>query len=84
MLLVMTMNNLDRFSSPLETERVNPYHMQQMIEEQQDLNKKHLVDYTISHYWANVGLVPDAEMIQELLYKVDIDLDLIQSRLDVF
>lgn len=76
--------NVDRFSSPLETERVNPYHMQQMIEEQNYLNHKHIIDAFICNYWANVGLVPDAEMIQEMLYKMDLDTDLINERLRVF
>jgi hypothetical protein len=32
-------SNLDRFSSPLASERVLPFHMDQMIQEQQELNK---------------------------------------------
>jgi hypothetical protein len=78
------MNNLDRFSSHLESERVNPYHMEQMIEELHDLNKNHIVDAFICNYWANIGEVPDAELIQETYYKIDLDLDMINARLAVF
>ena len=78
------MNNLDRFSSPFDSERVNPYHMQQMIEEMHELNKKHIVDAFICNYWANIGELPEAELIQETYYKIDLDLDMIEQRLRVF
>jgi hypothetical protein len=78
------MSNLDRFSSPLASERVNPYHMEQIHEELCELNKKHIIDAFISNYWENVGLVPDAEMIQETFYKIDLDMDLINERLNQF
>ena len=81
---MIQMNNLDRFSSPLDSERVNPYHMEQMIEEMHDLNKKHIIDAFICNYWANIGLVPDAELIQETYYKIDLDMDMIHQRLAVF
>ena len=78
------MNSLDRFSRPLDSERVGGYWLQQMIEEQNYLNHKHMIDAFICQYWANIGLVPDAEFIQETLYKVDLDMDLINQRLRVF
>ena len=80
----MMNNTLDRFSRHLDSERVGGYHLQQMIEEQNYLNHKHMIDAFISNYWANIGLVPDAEFIQETLYKVDLDMDLINERLRVF
>lgn len=78
------MISLDRFSRPLDSERVGGYWMQQVHEELCELNKKHIIDAFISNYWANIGLVPDAELIQETYYKIDLDLDLINERLRVF
>jgi hypothetical protein len=77
-------NNLDRFSSPLDSERVHPFHMDQMIQEQQELNKIDLVDQYISSYWNQFYLVPDTEDIQEHFYQLDIDQDLIKERLELF
>jgi hypothetical protein len=77
-------NNLDRFSSPLDSERVSPFLMDQMIQEQQELNKIDLVDQYISSYWNQFYLVPDTEDIQEHFYQVDIDQDLIKERLELF
>jgi hypothetical protein len=78
------MNSLDRFSRPLDSERVGGYWMQQAHKELHELNKKHIIDAFISNYWANVGLVPDAEMIQETFYKIDLDMYMINQRLAVF
>jgi hypothetical protein len=77
-------SNLDRFSSPLTSERVLPFHMDQMIQEQQDLNKIDLIDQYISTYWNNFYLVPETEVIQEHFYQLDIDQDLIKERLELF
>lgn len=77
-------NNLDRFSSPLASERVSPFLMAQMIQEQQELNKIDLVDQYISSYWNQSYLVPDTEDIQEHFYQIDIDQDLIKERLELF
>jgi hypothetical protein len=76
--------NFDRFSSPLESERVNPYHLALMIQEQQELNKIDLVDQYISDYWNKFYLVPDVETVQEHFYKLDLDQDLIKERLELF
>lgn len=71
--------NLDRFSSPLDSERVNPYHMKQMIEEQQEENKKDLINEYLSWCWEEFSLVPDAEQVQEYFYKIDLDADMIKE-----
>jgi hypothetical protein len=76
--------SLNRFSSPLTSERVSPFHMDQMIQEQQDLNKIDLIDQYISTYWNNFYLVPDTEAIQEHFYQLEIDQDLIKERLELF
>jgi hypothetical protein len=76
--------SLNRFSSPLSFERVLPFHMDQMIQEQQDLNKIDLIDQYISTYWNTFYLVPDTEAIQEHFYQLDIDQDLINERLGLF
>ena len=78
------MMNLDRFSSPLASERVNPYHLQQMIEDQRQANKKDMVDSFISVYWESFVRLPEAEEVQEHYYALDIDLDLIEDRLNKF
>jgi hypothetical protein len=80
----LSLNNLDRFSSPLDSERVSPFLMDQMIQEQQELNKIDLVDQYISTYWNQFYLVPDTEDIQEHFYQLDIDQDLIKERLELF
>jgi hypothetical protein len=80
----LLLNNLDRFSSPLDYERVSPFLMAQMIQEQQGLNKIDLVDQYISTYWNQFYLVPDTEDIQEHFYQIDIDQDLIKERLGLF
>jgi hypothetical protein len=80
----LLLNNLDRFSSPLDSERVHHFLMAQMIQEQQELNKIDLIDQYISTYWNQFYLVPDAEDIQEHFYQVDIDQDLIKERLELF
>jgi hypothetical protein len=76
--------SLNRFSSPLTSERVHPFHMDQMIQEQQELNKIDLIDQYISTYWNHFYLVPDTEAIQEHFYQLDIDQDLIKERLELF
>jgi hypothetical protein len=76
--------SLNRFSCPLDSERVSPFLMDQMIQEQQELNKIDLVDQYISTYWNQFYLVPDTEDIQEHFYQIDIDQDLIKERLELF
>jgi hypothetical protein len=76
---MMMNNSLDRFSSPLETERVNIHWMKQAHEQQQELNKKHIVNTFISKYWDEYALVPDTETIQEVLYHIDLDEDMVND-----
>jgi hypothetical protein len=76
--------NLDRFARPLDSERVGGFWMQDYIQEQQELNKKHIVQDYISSFWNDFYLVPSAEHVQEALYKIDLDLDLIQNELERF
>lgn len=85
MKMVKTMSNvLDRFSHSLNSERVDAYHMQQMIEEQQEANKRDLVDRFISTFYNDYNLVPDTETIQEILYHIDLDEDMINERRRIF
>jgi hypothetical protein len=81
-LITMMNNNLDRFSRPLHTEGVGI--SLDAIQEQQELNKKHIVMDYISNYWNSFSLVPTAEYVQEALYKIDIDLDLIKNEISRF
>lgn len=85
MKMVTTMNaNLDRFSHPLDSERVGGYWMKEMIEEQREANKKDLVDRFISTFYSDYNLVPDTETIQEVLYMLDLDDDMINERRRIF
>jgi hypothetical protein len=81
---VKTMSNLDRFARPLDSERVGGYWLQQVAEEQRELNKKNMVDNYISVYFNATGLKPCAEYIQEKFYQVDLDLDMIQERINAY
>lgn len=78
------MTVLDRFSSPLHSERVDPYQLEQAMADQTELIKLNMVDAFICNYWDNTGLVPSAELIQERLYHLDIDLDVIEERIRRF
>lgn len=80
----MMQSNLDRFSRPLDSERVGGFWMQDHIQEQQELNKKHIVMDYISNYWNAFELVPDAEHIQDHFYQLDLDLSLINAELERF
>jgi hypothetical protein len=86
MIGVLTMSNcnLDRFSHPLDSERVGGYWMDQMIEEQTELNKKDLIDRYISTFYNDYNLVPDAETIQEIFYMLELDDDMINERRRLF
>lgn len=76
------MINLDRFSCPLTTERVRS--SLEALQEQQELNKINLVDNYLSKYYNAYNTLPDAENVQETLYKVDLDLDMIENRIREF
>jgi hypothetical protein len=55
-----------------------------MIKEQQQENKIRMIDQYISMTWDMYSLLPDAEEVQEHFNKLDLDLDLIQERLELF
>lgn len=76
--------NLDRFSRPLDSERVNPYFLVDAIEEQRYLNKRDIVSSFIENCWNEGEFVPDAEMIQENFYKIDLDEDMINELIKIF
>ena len=76
--------NLNRFSHSLASERVDPFFFQQAIQEQNELNKRHLVSDYISLHWDIYTLVPSSEDIQEHFYKIDLDSDMIEKLLREF
>ena len=73
---------IDRFSSPLASERVSP--SLEYLQEQQELNKKHIVMDYLSAYWNEYSLVPTAEHIQDHFYKIDLDLSMIENEINRF
>ena len=73
---------IDRFSSPLASERVSP--SLEYLQEQQELNKKHIVMDYLSAYWNEYSLVPSAEHIQDHFYKIDLDLSMIENEISRF
>lgn len=75
------MSKLDRFSSPLSSERVNPYFMQQMIEEARQEVKIDIVREFISVYFSATQELPDLDTIQETYYHLDLDDNLIKHEL---
>jgi hypothetical protein len=75
------MSHFDRFSSPLSSERVNPYFMSLAIEEQREANKKHIVRSYIGRHFSIHGYLPDLEEIQEKFYHLDLDDDMIKEEL---
>lgn len=79
---MMKPNGPDRFSSPLASERVSP--SLEYLQEQQELNKKHIVMDYLSAYWNEYSLVPTAEHIQDHFYKIDLDLNMIENEINRF
>jgi hypothetical protein len=78
------MSNLDRFSHPLDSERVGGYWMNEIIRDQLESVKKDIIDTYISTYFNATGLKPCAEYIQEKFYQIDLDLDMIQERINAY
>jgi hypothetical protein len=76
--------SLNRFSYPLTSERVHPFFLQDAIQEQNELNKRHLVSDYISLYWDIYSVVPSVEEIQEHFYKMDLDPGMINKLLKEF
>ncbi len=75
------MNRLDRFSSPLDSERVNPYFMTQAIEEQRQEVKLDIIREFISAYYSAHQELPYLDLIQDTYYHLDLDDDMIHQEL---
>jgi hypothetical protein len=73
--------SFDRFSSPLESERVNPYFMSLAIEEQRQEIKIDIIREFISAYYSATQELPDLDLIQETYYHLDLDDDVIKKEL---
>ena len=76
--------NLDRFSSPLSSERVNPYFMTQAIDEQNEANKREIVYYFIENFFAETQELPSVDLIQDIYCHLDLDDDMINHYLKEF
>jgi hypothetical protein len=76
--------SLDRFSSPLSSERVNPYFMSLAIEEQRQEIKIDIIREFISAYFSATQELPDLDLIQETYYHLDFDDDTIKKELEEF
>ena len=74
------MSNLDRFSWPLQVERPSLLD----LEEQNELNKKHMVMDYVSLHWDVYSLVPSVEQVQEHYFKIDLDSDVVKSIIEEF
>lgn len=75
---------MDRFSSPLYSERVSPDLWAELIEEQRQSNKRDIVNSYLSTYWNHHQELPEAETIQNLFCHADIDLDMIEELIREF
>jgi hypothetical protein len=75
------MDSLNRFKSPLDSERVNPYHMAQMIEEQTEANKKEIIFMFIESFYASHQELPELDTIQDIYSHLDLDDDMINHYL---
>lgn len=76
--------SLNRFSSPLDSERVNPYFMTQAIEEQREANKKEIVFMFIENFYAETQELPTVDLIQDIYCHLDLDDDMINHYLGAF
>lgn len=75
---------MDRFSSPLTIERVNPFQLQYALEEQNRLNKKQIVVSFIDSYLNEYDRLPDVYTVSEGLYQIDLDDDLITDEINFY
>ena len=78
------MDSLDRFSSPLASERVNPFFLSQAIDEQRQDMKIEIIREFISSYWSAHQEMPCLDLIQETYFHLDLDDDLIKKELEEF
>jgi hypothetical protein len=69
---------------PLDSERVNHYHMSQMIQEQNEANKKEIIFYFIENYFAAHQELPELDTIQDIYSHLDLDDDMINHYLKEF
>jgi hypothetical protein len=76
------MINLDRFSRPLEPERLGI--SSEAIEEQRNLNKHSLVFSFIDDYVNDTGELPDVLTVQDALEHIYLSSDLIKQQLNHF
>lgn len=70
------MPNLDRFSRPLDRE-FSSLSLSE-LQEQQHLNHLDIIDQFIRDYFFQYEIFPDAEDIQDIHYKLGIDLNEIE------
>jgi hypothetical protein len=76
--------SLNRFQGPLDSERVNPYHMEQMIQEQNEANKKEIIFMFIENFYAVHQELPELDLIQDIYSHLDLDDDMINHYLKEF
>jgi hypothetical protein len=76
--------SLNRFDRPLDSERVNPYHMEQMIQEQNEANKKEIIFMFIENFYAVHQELPELDLIQDIYSHLDLDDDMINHYLKEF
>jgi hypothetical protein len=76
--------SLNRFQDPLDSERVNPYHMEQMIQEQNEANKKEIIFMFIENFYAAHQELPELDLIQDIYSHLDLDDDMINHYLKEF
>jgi hypothetical protein len=74
-------NSMER---PLDSERVNPFHMEQMIQEQNEANKKEIIFSFIENFYAVHQELPELDTIQDIYSELDLDDDMINHYLKEF
>jgi hypothetical protein len=72
--------NLDRFSQPMSREFSRP--SVHFLDEQQELNKRDIVQTFAMSYADEMGSLPNIQDVQELFYPLDLDDSLVQDELD--
>ena len=70
---------MDRFSSPMSREFSRP--SLDMIDEQNELNKRDIVGEYVRNYAEDNGMFPDSIEVQEVFYPIDLDIDLIEKEI---
>ena len=75
---------MNRFSSPLSSERVNPSFIAQAIEEQREANKREIIFMFIENFYAAHQELPTLDLIQDTYSHLDLDDDMINHYLKEF